>query len=835
MTGKVVSLGDHKPKQQGWSNEELAELYRVEHALAQAGIALETSCGLTDEGDPWFVFCRCQGEVLVHITRYDGLYRVYSPALPEPLIGLSFSALTKSFISGLRLPVRESASVSIHPAALLSVLVAAIFYAFDFHSNPAHAGKEAQSEHAGQSPHVVPDIPSSEAVNQSFVGSITAFCGRSSEAVSSILAKVEAAAVLVATAVAMFADHVQLDGADADADNAALASAAAEHQDRLTDHDSGPAQGAQEQHHAKAVDSSDLAAAAAGSGGDTVQALPTAAATLAVTAKQDGVGTPSPSAIQPANFDANFGDQAEASAAHSDDSAWAAAAGQAAVASSIVAGLHDNRAAESLPVSLSDHRGATGDEHGAANVTLNSSDEESVAGAQNVVQTANVTLSGGSESIDLSGASSVNAINVVGGGSLLITGFASSGSPEIIVGPHYDISLTFAAGTADMSPVIKLLGQDQLSLTDVPKMPLTLDSEGGGSNTVTIADTAVSSGAALYLSIVGMQDLLLQETAAAFDNTKLQTSGYSGSLTIGLDLQNAAQSIDLSKVDAASYVVGDDANVASVNAANGSHIELGSGLNIVDVSVAGATASAPGSLSFDIGGGSGQVAAGFVSLLEPSLTSDVVLNSSGAGAGANMIGTLKDLALAMLTLTGDFALTISGIEGPTAADDQDVTIDAHALTGALNLNVSDIADTAAGGRSITIIGGSGDNVLTNLTATESTTFILGPGENTINMGAGSVSNSINGFTANTEVNIGPGQYADTVINELNPGTGQASIDGQTSLIAAAQAAGALASSNVTHEAVLFIYQGAEYAFIDASGSHVFDATHDAIVKLSEYH
>ena len=531
-------------------------------------------------------------------------------------------------------------------------------------------------------------------------------------------------------------------------------------------------------------------------------------------------------------FRRKFRRPSRSSAAHSDDSAWAAAAGQAAVASSIVAGLHDNRAAESLPVSLSRSPGRNGrDEHGAANVTLNSSDEESVAGAQNVVQTANVTLSGGSESIDLSGASSVNAINVVGGGSLLITGFASSGSPEIIVGPHYDISLTFAAGTADMSPVIKLLGQDQLSLTDVPKMPLTLDSEGGSSNTVTIADTAVSSGAALYLSIVGMQDLLLQETAAAFDNTKLQTSGYSGSLTIGLDLQNAAQSIDLSKVDAASYVVGDDGNVASVNAANGSHIELGSGLNIVDVSVAGATASAPGSLSFDIGGGSGQVAAGFVSLLEPSLTSDVVLNSSGAGAGANMIGTLKDSALAMLTLTGDFALTISGIEGPTAADDQDVTIDAHALTGALNLNVSDIADTAAGGRSITIIGGSGDNVLTNLTATESTTFILGPGENTINMGAGSVSNSINGFTANTEVNIGPGQYADTVINELNPGTGQASIDGQTSLIAAAQAAGALASSNVTHEAVLFIYQGAEYAFIDASGSHVFDATHDAIVKL----
>jgi len=146
MPVKVLQFADRKPKDRNWSNAELAELYRVEHALVQAGIALQTACGISDEGDPWYVFCRSQGDVLVHITRYDGLYRLYSPALRQPLSGVSFSALTKSFVAGLRTPVVPNGSVAIHPAALLSVVVAAIFYAFDFHSHSAKAAPESERE-----------------------------------------------------------------------------------------------------------------------------------------------------------------------------------------------------------------------------------------------------------------------------------------------------------------------------------------------------------------------------------------------------------------------------------------------------------------------------------------------------------------------------------------------------------------------------------------------------------------------------------------------------------------------------------------------------------------
>ena len=153
------------------------------------------------------------------------------------------------------------------------------------------------------------------------------------------------------------------------------------------------------------------------------------------------------------------------------------------------------------------------------------------------------------------------------------------------------------------------------------------------------------------------------------------------------------------------------------------------------------------------------------------------------------------------------------------------------MTGALNLDVSGIAESSAGGGSITIIGGSGWNVLTNLNTATSTTFILGPGENTITVGAGSISDVIDGLTANTGVSVGSAAYFDNIVGELNAGTNQALIDGQTSLVAAAQTASNLAGLTVAHQAVLFSYNGTEYAFIDANGSHVFNSASDSIIKL----
>ena len=87
MAPHVFSFRRHAAPSSDWTRDEIAELYRIEHALVQSGLTVEIERGISDEGDPWFVFCRSDGEVLIHLTRFDGFYRLYSPALPSPLIG----------------------------------------------------------------------------------------------------------------------------------------------------------------------------------------------------------------------------------------------------------------------------------------------------------------------------------------------------------------------------------------------------------------------------------------------------------------------------------------------------------------------------------------------------------------------------------------------------------------------------------------------------------------------------------------------------------------------------------------------------------------------------
>src|SRR3954463_2933578 len=62
-----------------WSQRELAEFYRVEDALTKSGVGISTARGLTDEGEPWFVFFRQDNEeVIAHFARIGGEYVVAS-------------------------------------------------------------------------------------------------------------------------------------------------------------------------------------------------------------------------------------------------------------------------------------------------------------------------------------------------------------------------------------------------------------------------------------------------------------------------------------------------------------------------------------------------------------------------------------------------------------------------------------------------------------------------------------------------------------------------------------------------------------------------------------
>lgn len=120
-------------KSRDWEAQELAEFYRVESVLIQNGIQVATDRGLTDEGDPWFVFCRdSDGETIVHFARIDGQYIIVSPAYDGVARGQDFREMVREMIDRHKLSLavndKGKSNVYIHPAVLLVVLVGAAFF-----------------------------------------------------------------------------------------------------------------------------------------------------------------------------------------------------------------------------------------------------------------------------------------------------------------------------------------------------------------------------------------------------------------------------------------------------------------------------------------------------------------------------------------------------------------------------------------------------------------------------------------------------------------------------------------------------------------------------------
>lgn len=146
-TGRDVRLGDAprhflKPETilRDWSNQELANIYRVKKLLDAAGVPNELERGISDEGDPWCIFCSLTGEVFIHLSRIDNGYVLDSPNLRAPIFGADFAELIEEFSAGAlgKTPAVENGSrrvvklhrngkVFLHPSALLAALVWSIY------------------------------------------------------------------------------------------------------------------------------------------------------------------------------------------------------------------------------------------------------------------------------------------------------------------------------------------------------------------------------------------------------------------------------------------------------------------------------------------------------------------------------------------------------------------------------------------------------------------------------------------------------------------------------------------------------------------------------------
>jgi len=56
-----------------WGEEGLRDLCRLHVLLGKAGISSEVEFGLSDEGEPWCVFCRRRSDrILAHFALIDG-------------------------------------------------------------------------------------------------------------------------------------------------------------------------------------------------------------------------------------------------------------------------------------------------------------------------------------------------------------------------------------------------------------------------------------------------------------------------------------------------------------------------------------------------------------------------------------------------------------------------------------------------------------------------------------------------------------------------------------------------------------------------------------------
>ena len=135
MSTNVVALRREFHRTATWSPRELGEFYRVEAILIQSGLRIDTEQGISDEGDPWFAFCRADdSEVIVHIARIGRVYILASPWYERPVSGADISALVHDLVA--RHPLIYTANgaglrgsnIYLHPAALLVAIVATAFF-----------------------------------------------------------------------------------------------------------------------------------------------------------------------------------------------------------------------------------------------------------------------------------------------------------------------------------------------------------------------------------------------------------------------------------------------------------------------------------------------------------------------------------------------------------------------------------------------------------------------------------------------------------------------------------------------------------------------------------
>ena len=104
-------------RQHGWSDNELTHIHRAAKILWNGGLCLEADYGITDDGEPWCVFCDADSDdVLVHFARIGGQYIACTPFHNGGLKGRVFRDVIDRFLQR-RIGPRVASKVRSTPAA----------------------------------------------------------------------------------------------------------------------------------------------------------------------------------------------------------------------------------------------------------------------------------------------------------------------------------------------------------------------------------------------------------------------------------------------------------------------------------------------------------------------------------------------------------------------------------------------------------------------------------------------------------------------------------------------------------------------------------------------
>lgn len=127
----VVAFPQARARNRDWTQDELAELYRVVDILGRAGVQTFIDMGLSDEGEPWLVVCRSDnGDVLAHFARIDGQFVAASTAIDETFRGANFRQIVDRLARSqpLMVPLAQTegggARLYMHPSVVLTAFVA---------------------------------------------------------------------------------------------------------------------------------------------------------------------------------------------------------------------------------------------------------------------------------------------------------------------------------------------------------------------------------------------------------------------------------------------------------------------------------------------------------------------------------------------------------------------------------------------------------------------------------------------------------------------------------------------------------------------------------------